>query len=370
MTKKIIYPTVSVTLCKKDAQDDTTGLTIEGAKQLLGWTQPEPGQPPFKEYLLKDRVGVTTACTNNDNNRPFYYQSLCLPLMFAILAGKYRLNGESIIIGKTGEILDGQHRLIALVLAVQEWLANPDKYPYWTEAPTIDVLIVTGVDESLETINTINVGKSRSLGDAIYACKLFKGSAKQAKALSKVSDYAIRMLWSRTGACDNAFSVKRDHVESIAFLTRHPKLIEFVEYAHELNGPNKVFNNYLSTGYLAALAYLMAVDVKTGQAYHNADLPSESDIKFSHATKVKEYLSDIALMDARVAPLRKAFAKLFEQGGGTIAERVALIVSGWIAYKKEGKVADKYLALSYHEQDGIRTLVSCPVVGGIDLGPS
>jgi hypothetical protein len=178
------------------------------------------------------------------------------------------------------------------------------------------------------------------------------------------------MLWSRTGACDNAFSVKRDHVESIAFLTRHPKLIEFVEYAHELNGPNKVFNNYLSTGYLAALAYLMAVDVKTGQAYHNADLPSESDIKFSHATKVKEYLSDIALMDARVAPLRKAFAKLFEQGGGTIAERVALIVSGWIAYKKEGKVADKYLALSYHEQDGIRTLVSCPVVGGIDLGPS
>lgn len=64
-----------------------------------------------------------------------------------MLDDEWRLNGEPIIIGKSGNLIDGQHRLKAVIYAGKR----------------IEMLVVEGVDD--DTFDTIDSGKSRSLGD-------------------------------------------------------------------------------------------------------------------------------------------------------------------------------------------------------------
>lgn len=61
--------------------------------------------------------------------------------------GKWQLNGETIIISKTGRLLDGQHRLYAIM----------------DSGCTVQMMIATGAaDDAFETIDT---GRARSAGD-------------------------------------------------------------------------------------------------------------------------------------------------------------------------------------------------------------
>lgn len=64
-------------------------------------------------------------------------------------AGNWHLNGEAVKIGSNGAILDGQHRLLAIVEAGQ----------------TIELLIVTGLDP--KTQETMDQGLPRSFGDVL-----------------------------------------------------------------------------------------------------------------------------------------------------------------------------------------------------------
>lgn len=66
-----------------------------------------------------------------------------------MIAGRWQLNGEPIILDKAGKLKDGQHRLNAVVLA---------KVP-------VQMLVVRGVDEA--AMATIDTGVSRSYGDVI-----------------------------------------------------------------------------------------------------------------------------------------------------------------------------------------------------------
>ena len=64
-------------------------------------------------------------------------------------AGRWKENGESIIIDKNGVVKDGQHRLSATIISQHEWM----------------VPIVTGVEPSV--MDTIDTGKNRSLSDIL-----------------------------------------------------------------------------------------------------------------------------------------------------------------------------------------------------------
>jgi hypothetical protein len=363
--RPLLYETVAVYLCVGE-----TALTAEGARKLLGWTQPTEKEKPFKEYLFRDRNNVTTVCTNNLTNRPFY-PWLALTYMYEMLAGNWRLNGETLVIGRTGMCLDCQHRLIALAWAEQEYANNPDKYPFWGGSPTIDCIIVFGVDESIEVSNTINVGKSRSLSDALYASKLFTGSPARVKQLCKVADYAVRLLCQRTGADENSFTPKRSHAESLNFLSRHPLLLKVIEEVYDVDAKhNRALQQYLSLGYLSALAYLMRCS-SDGKAYHESDLPSESELEFKHTPTNKAFLLELATRNESVAGLREAIGDLFEKGGGSLPERIGLLVIGWTYYlKHKRKIPLDAIALQYVDTGEGPQLVSRPSLGGIDLGPS
>lgn len=72
----------------------------------------------------------------------------------AMLRGEWKLNGESIKISSDDYILDGQHRLWALVMAAD---TNPDVY-FWT-------FVTTGLDP--ETQDTMDTGAKRVLADVL-----------------------------------------------------------------------------------------------------------------------------------------------------------------------------------------------------------
>lgn len=65
--------------------------------------------------------------------------------------GEWVLNGEPIIFGKSGKLIDGQHRLRAVIYA----------------NTTVQMLVVRGVDD--EYFDSIDSGKSRSLQD-VFSC--------------------------------------------------------------------------------------------------------------------------------------------------------------------------------------------------------
>lgn len=82
-------------------------------------------------------------------------------------AGRWKENGESIIIDKTGLIKDGQHRLNACINA---------NYSF-------NVVMVTDVDP--DVMHTIDIGKNRSLAD-ILELNNFKYSSLMASALKRI----------------------------------------------------------------------------------------------------------------------------------------------------------------------------------------
>ena len=94
--------------------------------------------PEMAEEMLKKNIGNRKVNQANVNR-----------IAADMATGNYRLNGETIKISSNGEILDGQHRLLA---AVQSGV-------------TFQTYIVYDIDREL--IGTIDMGKNRSVADSL-----------------------------------------------------------------------------------------------------------------------------------------------------------------------------------------------------------
>lgn len=196
ITRQTLYPKIEVALCSVETGNP---LTAEKAKDLLGWV-PECGKEEFgNNFLLHDTEGRKVRCYNNGTNRPLYLP-VVQTLKQEILNRRWQLNGETMIVGNTGLTLNCQHRLVALVLASQEWVKDPQKWSDWKTEPTLDTVVVRGIDESDTVVNTMDTCKPRSLADVLYRSEFFhKLSIKDRKEAAKMLSYAIMLLWDRTG---------------------------------------------------------------------------------------------------------------------------------------------------------------------------
>lgn len=85
---------------------------------------------------------------NNCNNRALL-KNVVVKYAASMDRGEYRLNGQPIIISDKGRLLDGQHRLQAIILS----------------GKPISMFVTRGIDES--TFDTIDTGKSRSPADVL-----------------------------------------------------------------------------------------------------------------------------------------------------------------------------------------------------------
>ena len=108
-------------------------------------------------------------------------------------AGKWKMNGEPIILNGDGSLLNGQHRLLACVKSGKPFPS----------------LIVQGIDVS--AFDTMDSGKARTLADAMSAEKIPNSTASAATVRNLVT-------WEQTGSPDtrylnNLHLVKRDLID-------------------------------------------------------------------------------------------------------------------------------------------------------------
>lgn len=99
----------------------TTNMTAEEAKRLLG-------QNVGNRSVRSSHVRV---------------------LSDAMRRGEWMQNGETIKVSKTGRLLDGQHRLMAIVMS----------------GVSVPMTVIYGIDD--EAFSTIDIGAKRSIGDAL-----------------------------------------------------------------------------------------------------------------------------------------------------------------------------------------------------------
>lgn len=360
----IIYPEVTVSVCQGDE-----AITCETAMKLLGWRiLPKDSK---EEFLLKDNEGNSIQCTNNLINRPVYGSSVAT-LAQELLRGRWKMNGENLIIGQKGSILNGQHSLLALVMACQMYKEDPEAYPYWVERghePVMDKLVAFGIEESDDVVNTMDTCKPRSLADVVYRSEYFADvSTSVRKKLARILDYAVRLLWFRTGAGVDAYAPKRTHSEALAFINQHSTLLKCVRLIAEEDEKGMI-SKMISPGTAAGLMYLMATSSSVADEYHASENPREEFLNLDSYEMAEEFWIAISGLDKRMDPLKKALGNMIEESGGSNLEKVAVIVKAWVAFANHGTMNDKDLKLKYMtDEDGYKQLIECPTTGGIDVG--
>lgn len=341
-------------------------ITAKIAKEMLGWKEYDKRDSDAEFYLLRTPEGKWVKCLHNTKNRPLS-DGWCKTLAQDILNLNWVVNGETIIIGKSRQILSGQHRLIGVILADQLWHRDKHKWTEnWPNAPVIESIIVDGIEEDSRHTRTLDNVKPRSLSDVLFTSDLLKDySTADRYVLSRIADYAVRILWHRTGAA-NAFTPYRTHSESINFIGRHPSILGMVKTVFDLN-EKKGISKYISPGYAAGIMYLMAASSTNGSAYWDADPPSEDLLDLEMEERASDFWSEFA--QGKITGLTEALDKLAETetDGVGYEEAIALVVKSWAMFMR--RVPVKNLSLKYiRDEDNIRRLGERPVLGGIDRG--
>jgi hypothetical protein len=374
-----------------------TGNAIDAtlAKELLGWEELEDSAD---NYLLTDEDGKKIQCVNNAHNRPFN-ETWARTLAQDILNGHWRDNGEAIVIGKSGQVLSAQHRLVGLVLADQLWRGK--NAPHWksksSTPPVIESTLSLGVSEEPATIRTLDNVRPRTLSDVLYTEENVFGklSAANRKEAIRNLDYAIRFLWNRTGQGNpsyGSFTSYRTHSESLDFFHRHPHLAQVVEHITGINekpkmkdedgkvvtGPAPITQVAGSAGVAAGIEYLAgcsASDEDQVAAYHQAEPPAEKRGKkdlldWSLLEKALAFFEELPQMDQ----VREVMIDLLPAMEGDLkvsqAVKTAVIIKAWNHHCKEDLAftAEDITPETVVDGFGNRILAESPTLGGIDDG--
>lgn len=362
---EIIYEDVKAVVCDGDEP-----ITVDACKTLLGYTTEAESDTKFgKDFQLRDTRGEKVRCTNNLTNRPIYPSNL-EQLIQDILSHKWYFNGEPIIIGKTGKVLNGQHTLLALIFAAQMVEDGKDQFGKWgDQEPTISKMIVFGVLEVDEVVNTMDTCKPRDLTDVIYRSPLFQDmTSNMRKKASKNLDYAVRLLWHRTGASTEAFSLRKTHGESLDFIERHPKIVDAINFI--MSEDAKALRHYLTPGYAAALLYLMGSSATDADAYALSNSPSEDLLDWKHWDTACDFWTRLISGDTIFEEVKLYLRELASESASVSRqEQIAVLCKSWDVYLQERSPDTREIELQFEYHDeGFRTLKELPIVGGIDFG--
>jgi hypothetical protein len=135
----------------------------------------------------------------NTANRPLT-EGHVLSLSREMMGGRWKINGDMIRISATNNIIDGQHRLHAVVrsgITIQSW-------------------VIWGLND--DVFDTIDVGKRRTSGDTL-SCRGEKNAARLAAALIMIEKYM-------TGRAEKSIRFSNTEVEGL--LAKYPEARESV----------------------------------------------------------------------------------------------------------------------------------------------
>jgi hypothetical protein len=196
-------------------------------------------------------------------------------------AGKWDLNGETVIIGDDETVLDGHHRLWACIMA---------------ETP-FETAVVRGVDP--KTFKTIDTGAHRTGADVVYI------TSDSRKYHRTVAGAALLIIRYESGKVLSRGKVLPREIAT--YFEEHPDLETWAEAANK--GPMKPFGAPIAaTTYLASGKYR------------------------ARAADFVDALTSGAALD-KGSPVLALRNRLLTPSGRLIAEeRFALVTQGWNAY--------------------------------------
>lgn len=179
---------------------------------------------------------------NNKKNRPLSRVAV-RQYAHTMKQGRWKLNGEPIIIADNDILVDGQHRLTAIVESEK----------------TVEVVLITGV--SAASFKTVDIGKKRTGADALstHDQRLEKNRMVLAAAAKVVYFFDVH----------GVFDYNRDRMDNeslIDFIEKNRGLVRSVEFAQTLTTARKI----APASALAALHYLFAKkDIDLAERFFN-----------------------------------------------------------------------------------------------------
>lgn len=347
-------------------------VTIDSAtaKQLLGWTVTEN-----LNAMFKDHEGNKIDCSNNLKNRPLDMGKV-RQLTQEMLQQRWRVNGEPIILGTSGILLNGQHTLVSVVMA-EQIRTSEEQADHWAtihDGPIkIEKFVIGGIEESDDIVNTMDTCRPRTLSDMVYRSDYFtEQDNKLKKKLSTAADGAIKFLWQRTGVCHDPYSPLRTPSESLNWLDNHRTLIQVVSHVVEEMGGSDNLRKYLAPSKLAALCYLFAASKSSLEDYHNT--VSEDDMDLSMLEKAEEFIVLLSSGAKEMKYVREAFAALVDpetgMDVGTQEHKIAILIRAWQKFSEGKNITAKSLEIGHKKDiEGYNVQIEYPIIGGIDQGP-
>lgn len=315
-TGEIIYPEVSVSQSWEGADGP---LDAAACMELLGW-YPEQKKGTFGEndWDLEDQDHTgrrKVRLVHNVNNR-WHDESISLRYAYEILNGNWAgptsfpgetVNGETVVITRTGKIKSGQHRLVGCVLAKQLWdrcHAEPDfaaEHPRWLERwetePVLESLVVFGISDASEITRTVDNVRPRTGADTMFASGLFADEAKgDRKTLCKTLDATVKYLWQETAASDDAETPYRTQAEIEKFTRSHPTLEGTVLWYYRANRTlpdgTTALGQFASPGTGSGLLYMMRAGATDWEAYKKDR--TEGAVDFRLKDKADEFWTGLS----------------------------------------------------------------------------
>lgn len=381
-------------------------IYAETMAEWLGWELADKNMNWGAATLLTLPNGQAVRCLNNLGNRPFYetWMKQIAQDMLMKKFGPKGPNGETIIIGRTGRTLSAQHRGTALMYA-QYLLDTPEgkaKYGHlWPDGRVyIESFVAFGVDESPETVVTLDNTKSRTGADCLYTSPHFQDlDPTPRRACCRIVEDAAKVLWERMGIATSVSALpgkkilfRRTPSEVLNFLDRHPTLGQCARVIYAENGEQKALKKYMALGSCTAAMYLMATSESDLAAYADANPPSEASLDLKWLGRAESFWRDFAQHHPFMAALWNAYRpwlneevasayyfpknpedKSIGNWAGTLAEKLGLFAMAWTVYKEmredDGeKITTDQIQLSYVGEEPEHNLQAPPTFGGIDLG--
>lgn len=401
---EVVYPELEVRMFhsspavmaswERTKKSEASPLTGDVAKELLGWcTEKELLDMQLDLLSPEERKGMDSDnlvvgggvqpllnlndeniyCRYNLDNRPYRSQA-ANDYMLETLRKKWRFNGETIIVDKYGRVHDGQHRLVGLLLAIDEWQKDKDLpkddqlwQKIWPKEPYLESLVVLGIEGDDETVNTIGTGVKRTLEDVLYRSEHFQGTTNvRKKELAKVANWAIKLVWDRTAQKDASYAPRRPHSESMDFISRHERLLQCVRYVHDEDRGK--LEPFIPLGYAAGLMYLMSTATSDIDMYNT--LNSEQGLDFKLFTKAKAFWSDMARNGKDTEVVRELLMDTPVTWGGSLRKDYlcSTCIRAWNLYSDGKKLTKSNCQIEWSEnQEGWPVLHESPRIGGIDL---
>jgi hypothetical protein len=375
--RKVKYEKLTV----KVYQDDKA-LTVDDMKKLLGWrAETDPGEKEAfgDNYKFKDMEGTKIRLDNCTTNRPFR-RGLALYYANEMLRQKWRLNGETIVFDVTDDCQEGQHRGVGFIFAEQMRKKNPEHWKiYGTKSPvTMETIVVFGIGNSDDVVDTLNLGQKRSLGDVLFRNKSFEDATdKEQTSLANTLAAATRCAWICMGGKLVSDAPKFPHSEALDFIDKHPGMLDCVSHVTiEDAGTEKQIRSMISLGYAAAMCYLMGTSATNSKKYDAGE--AEPDLSLmEEAEKFWTLVAQGADLETGhpALVLRKFLTAANAGSGHERDEIIAACKIAWNTYmhdpKKPGaKKLDgvKDLKVARMKIKGTdKTVIDMPYMGGLDV---